>query len=267
MESLYLDSIATLIDERVTIFNQTISITNRNMLTSDWSYPTTCRYKIPDVVSIFVDIRWSTELSASSHHDKTTASIYEFFTWTAIRIFHEMWAEYIDIKWDGVFALYSKNKIHTALAAAITFKTFADKKFKPLVDKKLNKAVNIWYHMWIDQKTVLVKQLWLRDSQWRDRRKNEVWAWKPINMSAKLASLSNDWELFVSNRFYDNLSTAEHIHKSCGCWSKKKADLWTSYDLSNEKKFDFNEAKVLKTSWCKNCWKDFCKEIIGLDEE
>ena len=205
MPNYYPESIANLIEARKEIFHSTISITNRNTLVPGGNYLTTCWYKIPNIISLFVDIRWSTELSASSHHEKTTAAIYEFFTGTAIRIFHEMWAEYIDIKWDWVFALFSSNKIHTAFAAAITFKTFAEKTFKPLVDRKLSNEVNIGYHMWMDQKTVLVKQLWLKDSEWRDSRKNEVRAWKPINMSAKLASLSNDWELFVSDRFYNNL--------------------------------------------------------------
>lgn len=267
IQNLYLDSIEELIKDRIKIFKTTNSITERNNLISDWSYPVqnNYRYKIKDVISIFVDIRNSTELSASSH-EKTTASIYEFFTWSAIRIFHEMSAEYIDIKGDGVFALYSKEKIYTALAAAITFKTFSEKEFKERVWKKLNKKVDIWYHMWIDQKTVLVKQLWLKDSEWRDRRKNEVRAWKPINMSAKLASLSNDWELYVSDRFFNNLKN-ELVLKSCWCPNWIKNDLRKEIDLSENQKFDFNKWYILENRWCEKHWKEWCQKIIALDNE
>lgn len=272
-QNLYLDLIDTLIKNRISIFKETNSITRRNsLLPTNQDYPLKDNhwYKIDNVISIFVDIRWSTNLSANNH-DHWTASIYELFTWTAIRIFHEMWAEYIDIKWDWVFALFSKNKIYTALASAITFKTFAKNTFKTLVDKKLNWKVDIWFHMWMDQKTVLVKQLWIKNNENRwDIRKNEVWAWKPINMSAKLASLSKDWELYVSDRFFKNLWNNELIIKSCGCsgWMEKweKIDLWElGPDLSNDNKFDFNKAYVLKNIWCSKHWKEWCKKIIALD--
>jgi len=267
-QNLYLDKIDEIINDWRKAFDEKNSITERNYLPSNWDYKMNSWYKIKDVISVFVDIRWSTKLSAITH-DHTTASIYELFTWTAIRIFHEMWAEYIDIKWDWVFALFSNNKVYTSIASAITFKTFAKNTFKKLVDKKLNWKVDIWFHMWIDQKTVLVKQLWLKDSEWRDRRKNEVWAWKPINMSAKLASLSNDWELYVSDRFYKNLKNNELVVKSCWCtgWQEtwNKENLWREVDLMNDWKFDFDKAYILENVWCSKHWKEWCKKIIALD--
>ena len=270
-QTLYLDSIDRLIKDRIKIFNTKISITDRNTLVANWDYylQNNHRHKIEDIISIFVDIRNSTELSASTH-SKTTASIYEFFTGSAIRIFHAMKAEYIDIKWDGVFALYSKDKVYTALAAAVTFKTFADIEFKKRVSKNLQWSVDVGYHMWIDQKTVLVKQLWLKDTEWRDKRKNEVWAWKPINMSAKLASLSKDWELYVSDRFFKHLK-GDLVLKSCGCsnWENdpEKVDLWEEIDLSENKKFDFDKGYVLKSNRCKKHWKERCQRIIALDNK
>lgn len=270
-QSLYLDSVNGIVNDAKTIFQNPISITDRNTLPADWNYKMNSWYKIKDIVSIFVDIRWSTKLSATLH-EKSTASIYELFTGTAIKIFHEMWAEYIDVKWDGVFALFSANKIYTALSSAITFKTFAQRTFKVLIDKKFEwKNIDIWFHMWIDQKTVLVKQIWLKDSDRRDRRKNEVWAWKPVNMSAKLASLSNDWELIVSDRFFKNLWKEELILKSCWCCNEKetgeKVDLWEEVDLSQNDKFDFDKAYMLKSMWCSTHWKEWCQKIIQLDNK
>ncbi len=268
MSNQYLDNIDKIIASSVEKFNNSVSIQNINNLPSNWKYPMNHWYKVKDVISVFVDIKNSTGLSATSHQN-TTANIYEFFTGTAIKTFHNMWAEYIDIKWDWVFALFSKNKPFTAFASAITFKTFADNTFIPKVTKKLNWKVEIWYHMWIDQKTVLVKSLWLKNNSDRDDRKNEVWAWKPINMSAKLASLSDKWELYVSDRYYENINTSELVTKSCWCTNSEnhwyKEELWNTRNLLKDNRFDFNKAYVLKSNWCEKHWKDWCNNIIQLD--
>lgn len=274
-QDLYLDSIDAIIAERVKIFNIANSITDRNsLLPTNYPYPLKENnwIKIKDVISVFVDIRGSTRLSANLH-PSSTASIYELFTWTAIRIFHQFWAEYIDIKWDGVFALFSKDKIYTSFAAAITFKTFAKKRFIPLTERKLGekaKEIDIGFHMGIDQMTVLVKQMWIKnDTERWDIRKNEVWAWKPINMSAKLASLSKDWELYVSERYFNNLWDVELIKKSCWCWDENnnKSNLWSEIDLSQNSNFDFNKWYLLENNWCSIHWKKWCQEIIKLDNK
>lgn len=134
----YLDSVENIISDRVSIFKNQNSITDRNSLPSDGNYPLKNNhwYKIPDVICIFVDIRGSTKLSATTH-DKSTASVYELFTGCAVKIFHEFEASYIDIKGDGVFALFNKNEVFRAISAAISFKTFASEKFKPLVKNKI----------------------------------------------------------------------------------------------------------------------------------
>lgn len=79
--------------------------------------------KIKDVICVFVDMKNSTKLSAS-HHAGTTARAYTLFTGTAVRLFKEFGASYIDIKGDGVFALFNSNEVHAAFASAVTFKTF-----------------------------------------------------------------------------------------------------------------------------------------------
>ncbi|MDD3302996.1 MAG: hypothetical protein PHN31_05535 [Candidatus Gracilibacteria bacterium] len=88
-------------------------------------------------------------------------------------------------------------------------------------------------------------------------------------MTAKLASLSKDGELFVSDRFFKNLGNDELVLKSCGCSNGKetgeKEDLWKEIDLSNNDKFDFNKAFILESMWCSNHGKEWCKKIIALD--
>jgi class 3 adenylate cyclase len=270
-QNRYFEEIHNLIAERESIFRQDNAITNRNALLTGEAYPMADNQwlKIPDVVCLFVDIRNSTGLSATSH-DKSTASIYEFFTGTAVRMFHILGAGYIDIKGDGVFALFNSNEVHRAFAAAVNFKTFAELHFLPAVRRRLPDTVDIGFHMGMDQKTVLVKQIGVRDAEGRDRRKNEVWAGKPINMASKLASLSGDGELLVSDRYYNRLSDSDEVQKSCGCiagigQSGECVPLWNMRQKPEGSSFDFDNIYVLRQHWCEAHGKDWCERIIALD--
>ncbi len=269
MWNQYLDSIEKIIKERKSVFTTTNAITERNKIPSNWNYPLKNNqwYKIKDVICVFVDMRNSTVLNAETY-DKSTASVYEFFTWTAIRFFHDFWASYIDIKWDWVFALFNHDEVFKALAAAITFKTFAGDIFMKKMKRKFP-TIDVGFHMWIDQKVVLVKQIWLKDDVSRDSRKNEVWAWKPINMAAKLSSKSKDRQLLISERFYKKIKNEELVTKSCWCKDGEKSnetdDLWTEIDVSDDNKYDFNKAYLLESEWCSNHGEKWCKDILNLD--
>lgn len=81
-------------------------------------------FKIHSVICCFVDMKGSTKLTASPVKDEDIAKAYRLFTETAIRIFHEFGSPYIDVKGDGVFALFNPDQSHRALAATISFKTF-----------------------------------------------------------------------------------------------------------------------------------------------
>ncbi|MDD2371623.1 MAG: hypothetical protein PHQ32_06460 [Firmicutes bacterium] len=177
-------------------------------------------------------------------------------------MFHEFDASYIDVRGDGVFALFNKDKVYNAIVAAITFKTFSALEFVPLIKKKVN--IDIGCHIGIDQKTVLVRKIGLKRKNCRSDRQNEIWAGRPINMASKLASKSNDGELIVSDRFFKNLES-DLVLKSCGCNSVEKENLWVELDVSNERIFDFNYAYMLKSYWCSEHGKDYCNEIIKLD--
>ncbi len=264
---LYIDSVSGIVSDAISLFSNPTDVTERNTLPENetW-YWMSAWIKVPDVICVYVDIRNSTGMSAVLQ-TRSTAAIYELFVNTAVRIFHEFDAEYIDIKWDGVFALFSKWRHFRALAAAVTFKTFCDKEFVKRSKKKY-KDLDIGVHLWMDQKTVIVKQIWLKDHPARDRRKNEVWAGKPINMAAKLASRSWDSGLLISERFYQNIKSEAIAIKSCWChdWnpSSEKTELWEEVDLSSETVFDFNKAWRLKTHWCNIHWKEYCEKMLSL---
>jgi len=78
------------IDEQIDIYDQGRSITVHNSIpdTADIPIENPKHWlRIPDVISVFVDMAKSTQLSAEKD-DKTVAGAYQLFTGTAVRLFH-----------------------------------------------------------------------------------------------------------------------------------------------------------------------------------
>jgi class 3 adenylate cyclase len=219
--------------------------------------------QIPDVVCVFVDMKNSTKLSASIH-ERSTSRAYQLFTGTAVRLFDAFEAPYIDVKGDGVFALFNSNQVYRALSAAVSFKTFTEEIFTPTIQKITNLPVGS--HIGIDQKTILVRKLGLKRIDGRTDRQNEVWAGKTVNMASKLASIGEAGDLLVSERFYNRI-TDEYVRMSCGCPNEAKAPLWSSVDLTENPIFDFTTAFRLRTRWCKKHGAEFCNTIYNLDSK
>lgn len=223
-------------------------------------------FKIDDVVCVFIDMKNSTQLSAQ-RQDKFTASIYQYFTDTAVKILNHFGASYIDVKGDGAFGLFEKNNIYHAFCAAMTFKTFSANILSSEIKLEDNKIVSC--HIGMDMKTVLVKRLGLRKVEGKTSKQNEVWAGKPVNMASKLASLGNENELIVSERVFEVFlkDDSELVLKSCGCPNGEKKKLWNRVDL-NDPKFDFSKAHKIDTfGWCKKHGPEYCENILKLDKE
>jgi class 3 adenylate cyclase len=230
----------TIIDEEDNLFSEPRSIQIRKEIPDSGSIPLANPnhwLRIPDVICVFADMKDSTKLSAF-HQDKTTAGLYRLFTGTAVRLFNEFDAPYIDVKGDGAFALFNSNQPHLALAAAVTFKTFVQEVFMP--NAKRVTDVPLGSHLGIDQRTVLVKKIGIKRLDGRTDRQNDVWAGKPVNMAAKLASRSMTGELLVSDRYFGNLKNDKAL-LSCGCPSGPRVNLWSEVDLRGDSLFDFDK--------------------------
>lgn len=265
VDGLRPDAIQKIVDSETSYFEQAIQVTVKNKIPDTSQIPIenpTYWLKIPDVIACFVDMEGSTKLSATVH-DQGTAKTFRYFTNTAIRIFHEFEAPYIDVKGDGVFALFDSDRIYTALASVVSFKTFVCNEFTPKVRGKT--GLDIGGHFGIDQRTVLVRKLGLKYVEGRTDRQNEVWAGKPINMAAKLASCSTGNTLWVSERFYAKLKNPKAT-SSCGCPDGVVKPLWHEEDVSTDDRFDFAKAWVLGSNWCKTHGKGFCRDLVKLDE-
>ena len=261
-----------IIDEQLAIYDDGRSITVENRIPDTPDIPIENQrhwLRIPDVICVYVDMMASTKLSAETH-DSSTAGAYQLFTGTAVRLFSAFEAPYIDVRGDGVFALFDSSQPFRALAAATTFKTFAHEEFVPLVKKETD--VPVGTHLGVDQKTVLVRKLGFKRNRGRTDRQNEVWAGKPVNMAAKLAALSEDNELHVSDRYYQNIQHDLAI-MSCGCSYTStgrveggKKPLWTELDVSEDDRFDFDKAHCLSSIWCIVHGAEYCEAILQLDE-
>ncbi len=259
----------TIIDDQVALYGQRRTFEIRNSIPPTNTIPLNNNrlhwLRIPDVISVFVDMKGSTQLSAQKH-EGGTAGAYQLFTGTAVDLFHEFDAPYIDVRGDGVFALFNQDQVYRAFAAAITFKTFADTVFVPELKKKT--GIQLGAHIGIDQKTVLVRRVGLKRHADHTDRQNEVWAGKPVNMSSKLAAMGDAGDLLVSDRYFERI-IHERVRKSCGCReghpSKDKTDLWMPVDVKDDPKFDFATAYCLKTHWCETHGEEYCNAILALD--
>jgi hypothetical protein len=166
----------------------------------------------------------------------------------------------------ALFALFESYEPHRALAATVSFKTFVTREFTPNLER-LTK-LRIGGHYGIDRETVLVRKLGMRAINRTDRQ-NEVWAGKPINMAAKLASRSTGGHIWVSDRFFRCL-TGEKALWTCGCvggqYTGEKSPLWHEQNVAQDDRFDFPAAWVLGSDWCPRHGNEFCRAIIKYDE-
>lgn len=263
----YFPGIAELIEVSEEEYDEGASVESRRLIPAPDGIPQRNNkwLKIEGVISVFVDMKGSTELSAAKK-DKSTAEIYQFFTNTMVKILSKFGASYIDVKGDGVFGLFNPGLPHTALSAAVTCKTFCEQEFSGKV--KAKRKVELGCHIGIDQKTVLVKRVGIepRDSD-DSHLRNEVWAGKPVNMSAKLATSVGAGELMVSDRFFRKL-TNDHAKKSCSCGSgSERKSLWEEVDVESEEKFDFKKAYVLRSNWCKVHGREYCQELVRQERD
>ena len=265
-ENMLEKGVIDIIEDEKNILKDKIKITDRNKIPNTVDIPIekpNYWLKIPDVVCVFVDMVGSTKLSAEINDD-TIAKVYRLFTNTIVRIFDYYESPYIDIKGDGVFALFNSTTPYKAIVAAVTIKTVVENFIEPAIKTMTGEEHGA--HMGIDQKTVLVRKLGFKRFADRTDRQNEVWAGKVVNMAAKLASLSKAHELLVSDRFFKNIQN-KLVTKSCSCGVECPVDLWAEVDLSDNKKFDFEKAYKLQSCWCGTHGHDYITKILKLDEE
>lgn len=226
------------------------------LLTNKW-------LKLDDVTCVYADMTRSTQLSVR-REAKTVAKLYQLFTGNAVRILNTFGAEYIDVRGDGAFGLFTGDKgFYRAFAAAVTIKTFTSSKAFPIV-KESGLEFKLASHIGLQAGRLLVKKIGLRGEM-----QNEVWAGRPVNIAAKLASRGSDNQLLVSPSVYDRFKS-DYIYLSCGCTTEngkrvqgKKVPLWTETEVDSAV-YGFDKAYVLSSEWCEVHGEETCNEILDL---
>ena len=252
----FIQKVQERIDEEISLFGQSIKVRESPRIPDTRDIPIVDKRwdKIPGVICCFVDMKGSTKLSVKLENDEDLAKSYRLFTETAIRIFHIFESPYIDVKGDGVFALFNSDQPHTALAATISFKTFVYEYFTPKIEGISQQKIE--GHFGIDQADVLVRKFGLKKYRDRTDRQNEVWAGQPVNIAAKLASLSEGNELLVSPKFFKNLYLKDF--DSILQWSPENKLL--------DERFSFDFAHVLYSNWSKLDGELHCRKLMSLDK-
>ncbi|GAB6190203.1 hypothetical protein JCM30566_19460 [Marinitoga arctica] len=236
---------------------------DRIPLESDMNLEVGRWYRIRNVVSLYVDMKGSTQLS-NDKYTKTTAKMYEIFTGSLIKILkqEEFKANFIDIKGDGGFALW-KEKYGTikALLAGITFKTLVEKYLKDYVEKQISDW-EIASKIGIAKGKVLVKRIGVRNVG-NNKNNWAVWAGKPVNYSAKLSNEAKNDTILVTEEVYNDISQKDfynYLVLSCECGSGEKTNLWSEVvDLEN--KF-FTKVFELKSRWCNKHGEEYINAVL-----
>ena len=230
-------------------------------------------FQIPAVTAVFADLKNSTGLSASDS-PRTAAYAYTYFIRAMTVILERFDAKYIDIQGDGIFGLFSgSGSEFLAAAAAITMRTLVEREVAIRFDKDTSTEWGLTAGVGIDRGTLLVRRLGLRNT-----KENEVWAGKPVNMSAKLSSLADSNQVAVSERVFNRYEGFSELRRrvllwSCGCDGDVIGSgfdepngtttyLWHSQSTQDELGLDFESAHILCSAWCKKHGSEFCEALI-----
>ena len=264
-------------DQKDKIGHPSLEIIERNSIPSedDMSLEVGKWHKIRNVVSLYVDMKGSTQLT-SEKFIKTSAKMYEIFTGGLIRILkqEEFKAHFIDIKGDGGFALWKERFGSVkALLAAVAFKTFVEKHLKKFVKSQITDW-NIASKIGITKGIVLVKKIGARNTQ--DKKYNwAVWAGEPINISAKLSDMSEGDTVLVTDDVFQDFSTPKELRDylilSCGCDGKGNCTEKGPVVLWEEKpelepEFSTKIWK-LKSKWCDIHGEEYINEVLKIINE
>ena len=230
-------------------------------------------YQIPQVTAVFADLKRSTELSAENS-PRVAARAYTYFIRAMAVILDRFEARYVDIQGDGIFGLFSgKDSRFLAAACAITMRTEVEREVAVRFEEDTSTDWDLTAGVGIDHGTLLVRRLGLRGT-----KQNEVWAGKPVNMSAKLSSLAGSDHVVVSDRVFRQYQGASKLRIrallwTCGCDGDTQGSgldapagqttyLWEKEAVSEDLGLDFQYFHRLKSKWCETHGPEFCETII-----
>lgn len=247
----FLDEIGATINE---IINDKVSFQKINTIPDTIPLEGNHWLELDEVTCVFVDMVGSTTMALQ---DQDAVKVYEIFIKSLVKILNAYRAQYIDIKGDGAFGIFSGHESAIpALCSAVTFRTVCSK----ILENKFA-GFHIKTHIGIDTDRVLVKRIGLRGE-----KNNEVWVGKPVNIASKLASLAPENFIYASDRTYQTLLQKDYtkfLIKSCGCPKGISTDLWEKIDNT----YAFLKLRsfyALGSCWCAIHGEEFSKAVMDI---
>jgi len=221
-------------------------------------------YRLHDVVCVYVDLKDSSK--ASFRKTKTgMAKIYEHVGTGLTKIFRNdnFKGEYVDLKGDGGFVLYTgKYSEVRAFIAAQTFKTYVYHHLRNVFDN-----IEIRFGIGISKGSLLVKRVGTR--KWN----YPVWAGRVVNHAALICKdvkqkfqLKTD-VIGASQAVYAALDTGElrdYLVISCGCPHGRKEHLWREATPDDSA---FPKYYYIEANWCETHGEEYINAVIGLINE
>lgn len=248
-----LEEIKNIIDD---VVNNTVTTQRINVIPDSKDIPLEKNHclELDQVTCVFIDMVGSTRMSLPSER---SVKVYDMFIKSLVKILDIYGAQYIDIKGDGAFGLFSDaDSAIPALCAAITFHTICER----TMQNKFS-AFPIKMHAGIDTDKVFVKRIGLRGD-----KNNEVWIGKPVNIASKLASLANQNEILVSDRAYKILNQSQYeryLLYSCGCNEETSSYLWKKYP-NNHPFLNLENYYCLTSYWCPEHGNQYCNNVMDI---
>lgn len=218
-----------------------------------------------EYVVLFIDLIWSSELSVEKFK-WTLAKVYDYFTQSIIDCVDESWFySYIDIKGDWVFILYEwTNALEEAFIDCITFRTFFSKHVKNRFSS-YDKVLKCKCAIYNDK--LLVRKIGNK------KFRNEVWAWKLINIASKLVNYpqSHWWYPKWVHNFYLVIPKKIYTYMGVQHWAlitnaccKEKTNLWKEHLISIDSPLNELESYfVLESVWCEEHGEDTLNQILN----
>ena len=231
-------------------------------------------WRIPNVTTVFADLKGSTALSTSGHR-AAAAIAYTYFLRGMAVIFDAFSVGYVDIHGDGIFGLFSGQRSEfLAAACAITMRTQVERAVAVRFKKDASIQWDLKAGIGIDRGTLLVRRLGLRGT-----KQNEVWAGKPVNVAAKLSSVAGPNQVVVSDRVFAGYERASKLGQRALIWSCRCSDgtrgagssasadqppsLWAKQAAPKKLGLDFGSIYRRNAGWCKKHGAEFCEALVA----
>ena len=250
-----------------------VQITRRNEVPDRGPTNAGVWFQIPQVTTVFADLKSSTELNATES-PRVAALAYTYFIRAMTVTFNRFDAKFIDIQGDGIFGLFSgQGSTFLSAACAITMKTLMERDVSVRFKKDARVDWELTAGFGIDREMLLVRQLGLRGT-----KQNEVWAGKPVNVAAKLSAIATANEMVVSDRVYSSYQGASNLRQrvllwTCGCERSvvgrgldvpqgRTTYLWEHESTPQGLGLDFENIHRLRSCWCKIHGSEFCETLV-----